>query len=106
MEMEKVIEIEVEAEQGGRQGLSAYELYLNNGGTLSETEWLASLKGEKGEQGPQGEKGEKGDTGEQGPQGIQGPQGEIGPAGSGGVSLEEVQVLIDNAVGSALGGSY
>lgn len=105
MEMESVIEIEVEAEQSAPQGLSAYEIYLNNGGTLSEEEWLVSLKGEKGEQGPQGEKGEKGEQGPQGIQGPVGPQGEIGPAGSG-VTLEEVQELIDTAIGSALGGSY
>lgn len=84
MEFENVIEIDVDAEQGGRQGLSAYELYLNNGGTLSETEWLASLKGDIGDtgpQGPQGEKGEKGDTGEVGPQGPKGDTGEQGPQG-------------------------
>jgi len=134
MEMENVIEIEVKAEEGKR-GLSAYELYLQNGGTWSETVWVASLKGEvgetgpQGERGPQGEKGDKGDKGEQGPQGergIQGPkgekgeqgiqgvqgevgprgpQGERGPAGSG-VTLEEVQELIDTAIGSALEGSY
>lgn len=108
MDFENIIEIDVDAEQGGRQGLSTYELYLNNGGTLSETEWLASLKGETGPQGIQGERGPKGDTGErgpQGPQGIPGEKGETGPAGSG-VTLEEVQELIDTAIGSALGGSY
>ena len=41
----------------GPKGLSAYEIYVKNGGTLSETEWLASLKGDAGE------KGDKGDTG-------------------------------------------
>ena len=53
----------------GPQGLSAYQIYLANGGTLSETEWLKSLKGEKGDQGnqgPQGIQGEKGDKGEKG----------------------------------------
>ena len=131
MEMENVIEIKVKAEEG-KQGLSAYEVYLQSGGTLSETEWLASLKGEvgetgpQGEQGPQGEKGEKGDKGDKGDKGEQGPQGErglqgiqgevgpqgpqgekgeTGPAGSG-VTLEEVQELIDTAIGSALEGSY
>lgn len=119
MEMENVIEIKVKAEEG-KQGLSAYEVYLQSGGTLSETEWLASLKGEvgetgpQGEQGPQGEKGEKGDKGDKGDKGEQGPQGErglqgiqgevgpqgpqgekgeIGPAGSGGISLEEVTAI-------------
>lgn len=45
MEMENVIEIEVDVEQA-KQGLSAYEVYLANGGTLSEEDWLESLKGE------------------------------------------------------------
>lgn len=111
MDFENVIEIDVDAEQGGRQGLSAYELYLNNGGNLSETEWLASLKGEVGETGPQGDRGPQGPQGPEGPrgpegpQGIQGEKGETGPAGSG-VTLEEVQELIDTAIGSALEGSY
>ena len=51
------------ASETGIQGLSAYEVYKKNGGTLSETEWLESLNGEKGEK---GDKGDKGDTGEQG----------------------------------------
>lgn len=38
----------------GPQGLNAYEVYKKNGGTLSETEWLKSLRG------PQGEKGDTG----------------------------------------------
>lgn len=53
MEMENVVEIEVEVEEG-KQGLSAYEIYLNSGGTLSEEEWLLSLKGEKGDTGENG----------------------------------------------------
>ena len=62
MDMENVIEIEVDAEQA-KQGLSAYEVYLENGGTLSEVDWLASLKGEPGKDGKDGE---------QGPQGVPG----------------------------------
>lgn len=57
MEVEVVKELEVNMEQIGPQGYSAYEVYVQNGGTLSETEWLASLKGDTGE------KGDKGDTG-------------------------------------------
>jgi len=53
----------------GKDGLNAYEVYLKNGGDLSETEWLESLKGEDGERGPQGEIGPKGDTGEKGEDG-------------------------------------
>lgn len=32
----------------GLQGLSAYEIYVKNGGTLSEEEWLKSLQGSNG----------------------------------------------------------
>lgn len=68
-------------------GLSAYEVWLLQGNTGTETDFLASLKGEKGEQGEPGEKGApftyddftqeqldqfkgiKGDAGPQGPKG-------------------------------------
>lgn len=46
-------------------GKSAYEIALLNGFEGTETEWLASLKGDTGEIGPQGKqgiRGEKGDT--------------------------------------------
>lgn len=87
------------------QGESVYDIYVRNGGTLSEEDWLASLKGEKGETGQKGEKGEKGDAftyddfsdeeleslrgpagkdGAQGPRGVQGPAGPMGPAGPAG----------------------
>ena len=32
------------------RGYSAYEIYLEHGGTMTEDEWLASLKGEKGDE--------------------------------------------------------
>lgn len=64
MELENIIDIDVELEETetieveiqeagpkGDDGLSAYEIYLSNGGTLSELEWLDSLKGEQGEAG-------------------------------------------------------
>ena len=60
MELENVIDLEVEIQESGPAGepgppgLSAYEIYLANGGELSETEWLESLKGEPG---PPGEDG-------------------------------------------------
>lgn len=74
----------------GKDGKSAYELALENGFVGTETEWLASLKGERGsqgiqgkqgsrgEQGIQGERGEKGDTGSKGSKGDRGEQGETG----------------------------
>lgn len=84
----------------GEDGASAYQVAVNNGFTGTETEWLASLKGEKGDigpkgatgaTGPQGPKGDKGDTGATGPQGLKGdagPQGPQGPAGEPGVVTE------------------
>lgn len=66
MDIEAVANIDVEFDNeqnintdfvaSGAPGMSAYELYLKNGGTLTETEWLDSLKGTKGD------KGDKGDT--------------------------------------------
>jgi hypothetical protein len=60
----------------GSDGLSAYEVAVENGFVGTEEEWLESLR-----QGPKGDKGDKGDTGEQGPQGEQGIQGEQGVQG-------------------------
>lgn len=51
-------------------GLSAYEVALQNGFIGTEEEWLQSLKGEQGPQGIQGDKGDKGDRGEQGEKGL------------------------------------
>ena len=79
MEIENVIDIEVEAESIGPQGLSAYEVYLQTGGTLSEEEWLESLRGPEG---PEGKEGPQGPQGEQGIPGPEGKQGETGPAGA------------------------
>lgn len=58
----------------GADGQSAYELWLEEGHTGTEEDFLNSLKGEKGDTGAQGEKG---DTGEQGEKGDTGPAGEI-----------------------------
>ena len=80
----------------GANGKSAYELAKEEGFTGSQTEWLASLKGQDGQkgergepglQGPAGPKGEQGQQGVQGPigqQGVQGEQGPIGPKGEAG----------------------
>ena len=54
----------------GADGRSAYQVAVDNGYEGTETEWLASLKGERGE------KGEQGQPGERGPQGAKGEQGE------------------------------
>ncbi len=91
----------------GTNGKSAYEIWLDNGYSGTETDFLNWLKGDTGStgsqgstgntgpQGPQGEKGDtglqgpkgdKGDTGETGPQGEQGPKGDTGDKGQDGTN--------------------
>lgn len=62
----------------GTNGLSAYELWINEGNNGSVADFLLSLKGTKGDQ---GEAGEKGDRGLQGIQGSDGQKGEKGNKG-------------------------
>lgn len=50
----------------GVNGKSAYDLWLANGNTGSEADFLESLKGPKGSDGTNGTNGEKGDKGEKG----------------------------------------
>ncbi len=78
----------------GQDGKSAYQIAQDNGFVGTETEWLASLKGEDGPPGPQGVQGiqgeqgatgPKGDQGLKGDSGIQGPQGPPGQAGEQGI---------------------
>lgn len=54
----------------GIDGLSAYEIAVENGFVGSETEWLASLQGAPGPVGPEGPQGLKGDTGSKGADGF------------------------------------
>lgn len=65
----------------GPQGLSAYQIAVQNGFSGTEAEWLTSITGPVGPTGPQGNTGPAGPTGPQGSQGIQGVQGATGPAG-------------------------
>ena len=118
----------------GSVGQSAYELAVLKGFKGTETEWLASLKGEKGEKGdkgdtgatgpqgpqgetgatgPQGPQGETGATGPEGPRGLQGetgpagpegPQGETGPAGPAGKGVTSIALTTD-AEGNVTGGT-
>ncbi|WP_162607112.1 NosD domain-containing protein [Limosilactobacillus reuteri] len=71
----------------GKDGQSAYQLWLSQGNSGSEIDFLNSLKGAKGEQGIPGKDGipgAKGETGEKGPQGERGETGLQGPAGKNG----------------------
>lgn len=66
-------------------------------------------KGDPGERGPKGDKGDPGEAGEQGPKGDKGDPGEQGPKGDpgeAGITAEQVQQMIDDAIGGALNGSY
>ena len=78
----------------GPAGESAYQVWLDQGNTGTEQDFLNSLIGPTGPQGVQGVQGQQGIQGEQGPQGIQGPtgpQGPQGPAGAdGNVSFDEL----------------
>ena len=75
---DKVDNLELEA---GADGKSAYDIWLEQGNTGTEEDFLASLKGADGSQGPQGEQGEPGEQGPQGEQGIQGEPGQNGQDG-------------------------
>ena len=57
VDIENESEVDVEVEKvgpAGKDGKSAYEIYVDNGGILSEVEWLDSLKGRDGIDGHDG----------------------------------------------------
>lgn len=54
----------------GKDGKSAYEIWLEAGNTGTVDDYLESLKGEKGDAGPQGPQGEQGEQGIQGETGT------------------------------------
>lgn len=63
MDLEAVQEIEVDVEETGLQGYSAYEVAVQNGFEGTEVEWLASLKGADGQDGANGRDGQDGQDG-------------------------------------------
>lgn len=103
--------IEVTATTTGAAGLSAYEIWIGQGNTGSEDDFLYSLigpTGDTGATGPQGiqgpvgatgPRGDKGDTGDIGPQGIQGIKGDTGSQGPPGVKGDTGQQGIQGEVG-------
>lgn len=79
----------------GEDGLSAYEVALDNGFVGTEAAWLASLQGEQGIQGIPGNDGADGEDGAQGIQGdpgIDGTDGSDGADGDDGLSAYQVAV--------------
>ena len=81
----------------GEDGLSSYEIWLQNGNEGTEADFLNWLKGDKGDKGDQGESGDKGDQGEQG---IQGDKGDKGDQGEQGIQGEDgksaYQIWLEN----------
>ena len=68
----------------GTDGKSAYAIWLANGHSGTETDFLNSLKGAPGKDGVNGKDGVPGipgKDGDRGPQGVQGPKGDTGPQG-------------------------
>jgi len=68
-------------------GKSAYEVAVDSGFVGTESEWLASLKGEKGEQGVLGIQGEKGE------QGVQGEKGDTGET-----NLDVFEIVVNQSL--------
>lgn len=73
----------------GQDGLSAYQIAVQNGFRGTEKEWLASLQGAPGKDGKDGADGPPGPQGETGPIGPEGPQGDPGPQGPPGAPGEK-----------------
>ena len=69
----------------GLTGKSAYQIWIDQGNSGSESNFIASLKGAKGDQGPVGPQGLAGIEGPRGPQGAKGDQGPVGPKGEQGI---------------------
>ena len=66
----------------GTDGASAYDIARAHGYGGTETQWIASLKGEKGDRGEQGLKGDPGDAGPPGQDGAPGQPGQDGADGA------------------------
>jgi hypothetical protein len=77
----------------GQDGLSAYEVWLAEGNTGTEADFLAGITGP---QGPQGVPGEQGIQGPVGPQGEPGAQGPAGANGQDGLSAYEIWLAEGN----------
>lgn len=76
----------------GMDGLSAYEIWLAEGNTGTEHDFLNSLIGPQGPQGEQGAQGIQGEKGDKGDPGNDGEQGAPGATGADGASAYEVAV--------------
>ena len=92
-----------ESGSAAAQGDSAYEVWLAEGNSGTEAEFLASLVGATGAQGPQGEQGATGSQGPAGETGATGAQGEVGPQGVAGSTGPAGYFELHDAGGNNLG---
>jgi len=81
----------------GPMGLSAFQLAIADGFSGTESEWIASLKGEKGDQGNQGIQGIQGIQGNIGVAGNDGSNGTNGQDGVDGISAYQVWLNLGNS---------
>lgn len=87
----------------GNNGLSAYEVAVQEGFVGTESEWLDSLIGPQGLPGVQGIQGLQGVAGAQGPQGIKGDTGDAQSIFDGGDAFSIPVTGYDIDGGNALG---
>ena len=85
----------------GATGTSAYGVWLAEGNTGSEADFLESLEGATGPQGPQGNTGPAGAEGPTGPQGPTGATGPTGPQGNTGATGPAGSPGLDGSTGPA-----
>lgn len=86
------VQIDVSAGGGGGvgpQGLSAYEVAVENGFEGDEAQWLESLRGPKGDPGEDGPKGDPGEDGADGAPGAPGADGQDGAPGADGADGQD-----------------
>ena len=80
----------------GDDGLSAYELAVQNGYNGTVTMWLESLRGADGKDGVDGKDGEDGRDGVDGKDGKDGKDGQDGKDGTDGADAKVVYVAANN----------
>jgi hypothetical protein len=89
----------------GAPGKSAYQAWLDDGNTGTESNFVASLRGAQGTPGTPGSTGAPGPTGAAGPAGPIGPAGPAGPAGAKGDAGSSPTLSIGTVTTLAAGSS-
>jgi hypothetical protein len=81
----------------GEAGQSAYEIWLAQGNSGTETDFINSLRGQDGAPGRDGNNGNDGPEGPQGLQGIPGENGRDGSDGADGLSAYQIWLNAGNS---------